>query len=329
MRSKRLMIIDDDNMVLKIIKNAFEKTFDLSLFSSPIKALKVLENKSFDIIIVDIKMSEVDGIQFIRKVKKKYPEQKFIIITGFSSLIHTKELLNLEVPYILGKPFSLERLREMIEEYLNKKEIISKNVNVGLLAFLRTLAYDKKSSIIKIKAKENKGIIYIEKGILKKCEFKGLEGIEAIKEILKLKDYTYTKLTDLPIKAKISIPIEHALMEALRPIDETNKKDRENQKRYKSFDELNNKLKNNLEDGLISMELLHLPDSSLFNYRIDKYSYAVFNNLTSYLKKGLASIGMPCLRNYYLIDAKDGNTIIIVPLHNYMLGLCIDTKKYS
>jgi YesN/AraC family two-component response regulator len=325
MTKKKIIILDDNQDLLKFLKEHLKIKYEVQAYNSPIKALKNIDVNLIDLFIVDINMPEMDGIQFIKKVLKLSPSKKFIVITGFPSMMYNKELLSLGIQYLLEKPFSIERLESLIDESLKKKENSIAQINVDIMTLLQILKYSNKKTAISIKSKNENGIIIVKNGFLKKCKFGNLKGLEALEKIQKLDDYIFTEIPYINNNEEESIPIEYGILETMRKLDEKDNNTKQNKKdSYNLFE----KLKDDLNDAIITAELISLTNSSsVFRYKTDKESYKIFTNLTSLIKKELSKHGKTKLGKYYLINGANNKIIILVPLDNYLLGMTVDIAK--
>lgn len=329
MKKKNILILDDDKNLLKLLKDSLNNRYEIIIFNSPLKALKSINIKKIDLFIVDINMPEMDGIQFIREVLKKFPGKKFIVITGFPSMMYNKELLSLGIQYLLEKPFSIDRLENLIEKSLKNKENNIAQINIDIMTLLQILKYSNKKTSISIKSKKGNGIINVKNGFLKKCKFGKLEGLEALEEIQKLDDYIFTETPYIEENDDVSIPIEFGILETVRKIDENNNNNSNNNNSdTKVFHEFFEKFKDDLDDSIINAELISLSDnSSIFQYNIDEGSYKDFSSLTSLINKELSKYLDTHLGDYYLINSGKFIIIIISPINNYLLGMTIDISK--
>ena len=110
-----IMIVDDEPIVGKRLKRLFEKDgYDVDTFTRGSLALKELENKKFDIIITDLKMGRVDGMQILDTVREKYPDTKIIIISGLSKNELVLDALERGAFSFIVKPFKINELKEAV-----------------------------------------------------------------------------------------------------------------------------------------------------------------------------------------------------------------------
>jgi len=109
------MIVDDEPIVGKRLKRLFEKDgYAVEIFTRGSLALKELENKKFDIIITDLKMGKVDGMQILETAREKYPATKIIIISGLSKNELVLDALKKGAFSFIVKPFKVSELKEVV-----------------------------------------------------------------------------------------------------------------------------------------------------------------------------------------------------------------------
>ena len=122
----KIAIVEDDINMRKSLSLALkEEGYEVVEFKDAISALKKLD-ESIDLIITDIKMPKMDGIEFVKRLNSKY---EVIMITGYASLEGAIECIRLGVKDFLIKPFELEELIKAIEAKRRYKEILkSKNI---------------------------------------------------------------------------------------------------------------------------------------------------------------------------------------------------------
>ncbi|GBD98330.1 transcriptional regulatory protein ZraR [bacterium BMS3Abin07] len=82
----KVLIIEDDETLNRILLRALRKEFFVDGFTSPVKALNVLEKNFYDVVVSDIKMPDFDGLTVLERVKKISPETEVILITGFGTV---------------------------------------------------------------------------------------------------------------------------------------------------------------------------------------------------------------------------------------------------
>lgn len=110
------MLIDDENIVGKRLKPALEKTGDLvETFQDGEQALARFNEMPFDIVVTDIRMEKMDGIEILEKVLARSSTTKVIIITGYATVEIAREALSKGAFDFIAKPFKPVDLREIIK----------------------------------------------------------------------------------------------------------------------------------------------------------------------------------------------------------------------
>ena len=119
-----VMIIDDEPIVGKRLNQALHKFgIAVEVYEGSEMALNRLKDKNFDIVVTDIRMDKVDGIQILEDVLKHSEHTKVIIITGYATIEVAQEALAKGAFDFIAKPFKPADLREIIERA--KKELVS------------------------------------------------------------------------------------------------------------------------------------------------------------------------------------------------------------
>ncbi|HDZ23396.1 MAG TPA: response regulator [Desulfobacteraceae bacterium] len=115
--SERLdvMLLDDEPIVGKRLKPALAKIgCDVEVFQDPREALNRINEKEFDIVVTDIRMDEIDGLQILEEVVKKSRRTKVIMITGYAMMAVAREAMEKGAFDFIAKPFKPDDLRQVI-----------------------------------------------------------------------------------------------------------------------------------------------------------------------------------------------------------------------
>ncbi len=113
-RIRLLLVDDEDRFRSTLSKRLAEKGIVAETASNGVEALKVVKEKPVDIIVLDIKMPEMDGIETLRHVKKLNPEIEVILLTGHANIESAVEGMRLGAHDYLMKPCDIEQLLEKI-----------------------------------------------------------------------------------------------------------------------------------------------------------------------------------------------------------------------
>ena len=117
---KKVLIIDDETVVRNGISRALEGSGVSSLgAASAQEALDILENETFDLVLLDIKMPDMDGLSLLKEIKSSYPEIKVIMITGYPTIDTAVHCIKLGAVDYLVKPFRLDDLEAALQKIEN------------------------------------------------------------------------------------------------------------------------------------------------------------------------------------------------------------------
>jgi DNA-binding NtrC family response regulator len=124
MRKPTLLVIDDDPGIVAWLSESLpEEGFAVRGETSTRKALELLTTESFDLVISDVEMPELRGIDLLREVKKARPEQMVLLMTAFGSIDLAVQAVRLGAVDFLAKPFKLEVLVLAIERALRETNL--------------------------------------------------------------------------------------------------------------------------------------------------------------------------------------------------------------
>lgn len=110
---KRVLVVDDEEVVRDSCKRSLtEAGYDVRTVESGHDALEACRAEQFDVMLTDLKMPDMDGIEVIRSVTKEFPELRVVVITGYPSRDTAKQAASLGISDYLEKPLSPQRLSE-------------------------------------------------------------------------------------------------------------------------------------------------------------------------------------------------------------------------
>jgi len=111
----RILVLDDEPIVCKRLQPALEKLgFAVDTFTQSVEAMHQVQQVSYDIVITDLKMKEIDGMRFLEEVKKQRPQTEVIVITGFATMETAKQSFQKGVFDFIAKPFKLSEIQDVV-----------------------------------------------------------------------------------------------------------------------------------------------------------------------------------------------------------------------
>lgn len=121
MNNKTILYVDDEPMNLRLLKVQLKKKFDVLTAESGTEALNILnEHTEISLVISDMKMPEMNGIEFVQLAQNTHPKIEYYILTGgtISEIIEKAIQSQLIIGYF-SKPFEIEKIISTIEKNTN------------------------------------------------------------------------------------------------------------------------------------------------------------------------------------------------------------------
>lgn len=131
MEKGRVLIIDDDEIVRKSCEKVLSpEGYITASAQSGREGLKLLSNKPFDLVLTDLRMSDMNGIDVLKKVKEMGPDIEVIIITGYGTIKSAIEAIRYGAYDYVEKPFSPEELLNVVRRSLERRNLILENTRL-------------------------------------------------------------------------------------------------------------------------------------------------------------------------------------------------------
>jgi DNA-binding NtrC family response regulator len=112
-----ILILDDEPVVGQRLKPALEKEgHRVEIFVNPYRALERVGEKEFDIVVTDIRMEDIDGIEILERVIAMSARTKVVMITGYATIEVARESLAKGAFDFIAKPFKLGEIRAVIQK---------------------------------------------------------------------------------------------------------------------------------------------------------------------------------------------------------------------
>lgn len=125
---KRILVVDDEKPIRELIQLVLkEEGFEAETAGNGKEALSFMEKESFPLVITDLKMPEMGGLQLLSEARKRWPETMFIIITAYASIETAIEALRKGAYDYLIKPLDLEDVILRIKRVFDHRELVMEN----------------------------------------------------------------------------------------------------------------------------------------------------------------------------------------------------------
>ena len=123
-----ILIIDDEPEICRnCVKILSKMDYDVRYALNGYDALKMVDETLFDVVVTDLKMSNVGGMEVLRRLKASYPETMVIVITGYASVSSAVEVMKMGAFDYLPKPFTPHELRAVVQQALVQREMLIQN----------------------------------------------------------------------------------------------------------------------------------------------------------------------------------------------------------
>ena len=115
-----ILVVDDEDALRNVLSSELQSEgYSVVSAADGDEAITILQQKSFDLVLLDIKMPRVDGFEVLRFIKERFAKTKVIMLTGFADLKNAIESKKLGAEDFVSKPYDLVDLLTTIERVLS------------------------------------------------------------------------------------------------------------------------------------------------------------------------------------------------------------------
>lgn len=124
----RVLIVEDERVALKNLEHVMKKEgYNVFATQSGQKALKLLDQMEFEIVLTDLKMEKVDGLEILERCKSLHPDTEVIMITAYATVPSAVETMRRGAYHYISKPFKLDTVRRVVSEANEKVKLRREN----------------------------------------------------------------------------------------------------------------------------------------------------------------------------------------------------------
>ncbi|MFQ6759178.1 MAG: sigma-54-dependent Fis family transcriptional regulator [Deltaproteobacteria bacterium] len=124
----RILVVDDEEIALNNLKHVLKKEgYEVTASQSGPRALYLLEENMFDLVLTDLKMEKVGGMQILKRTRELYPDTEVIMITGYATVDSAIEAMKGGAYHYIAKPYKLDEVRKVVREALEKTRLKREN----------------------------------------------------------------------------------------------------------------------------------------------------------------------------------------------------------
>jgi len=125
----RILVVDDEMIVCESCKRILEEEgYEVGFALNGKEAFEKMKEDPFNIVITDLKMPEIDGMEVLRTLQKEYPDTVVIMITGFSTVETAVEAMKLGAFDYIPKPFTPDEVSIVVKKAIEQKRLLLENI---------------------------------------------------------------------------------------------------------------------------------------------------------------------------------------------------------
>ena len=222
---KRVLIVDDEETLTWSMAKSLSKDkdkYEVMIANDGREALQLLKASRIDLVISDIRMPDINGLDLLVMIKKEYPETKVIIMTAYGSSDVQKEANQRGSLFYIEKPFEISDIRKIIIDLIGKKRgFHGKVMGLQLTDIIQMNCLSRLTTALIVTHDGEKGVIYFNEGEVVHAECGERKGTDAFYKILGWQEGEFvSNIGFIPPIQTIYQSWEHLLVEAMRRDDD-------------------------------------------------------------------------------------------------------------
>ncbi|MBI1805370.1 MAG: response regulator [Ignavibacteriae bacterium] len=117
----RILVAEDDTQLRESLDHHLsEQGYDVTSASDGNEAIPLIHGREFHLVILDLKMPYIDGFEILKFIKSTFPNTKVIVLTAYADLMTTERCKSLNADEVIGKPYNVQDLFDVIEGMMKK-----------------------------------------------------------------------------------------------------------------------------------------------------------------------------------------------------------------
>jgi CheY-like chemotaxis protein len=223
-----ILIVDDSKPLVQLFREHILKShkYVVRACYNGQEALDILDSEKIDLIILDIQMPVMDGLQFLTELHNRSIWMPVIIMTGEQIEENERKFGDFGIVDFLNKPVSLDELDRRIDDVLRRRVNKDSISGISIIGILQVLEMERKTGILTVRIGKKDGKIFFKEGKVVDIEIDNLNVEDSLEEIIK-SDMKKQKISIEYIhhrrENKIEKSLTELLLDAARIWDEKNK----------------------------------------------------------------------------------------------------------
>ena len=129
--SARILVVDDEEIVIRSCLRILEGNgYQIDVAHDGHEALRKVESNTYDVMILDIMMPNLGGLEVLRRVKETHPDMDVIMITGLSQIDTAVQAMKLGAFDYISKPFEPDELKLVVQRARERRQLLQENLNL-------------------------------------------------------------------------------------------------------------------------------------------------------------------------------------------------------
>ncbi|MRR14771.1 response regulator, partial [archaeon] len=224
---KQVLIVDDEETLTWSLAKSLatdRETYDVVTANSGEEALSLFKTKTFDVVVLDIRLPGMNGLDVLMKIKEFKPSTKVIMMTAYGSSDIKAKAKSRGSLFYIEKPFEIDQMRDLILKAL--KEESSKGFDGSITGLqlpdlIQMNCLSQITTALYVRKGEREGCIFFEDGQITHSHVGALEGEEALFTILSWSSGSFRFVGGVKApKVSINTNWEYLLIEGMRKADE-------------------------------------------------------------------------------------------------------------
>lgn len=123
-----ILVVDDEESIRRILYNELrDRGYVVKTTEDGWKAIDMVKEDGYEVVILDIKLPGIGGMEVLKMVKQNYPETEVVIITGFGTIEQAVQAMKEGAYDYITKPFNIDELGILIEKALERRRLLNEN----------------------------------------------------------------------------------------------------------------------------------------------------------------------------------------------------------
>lgn len=227
MAGERILVVDDEASVVEMCAKALQGAgFEAEGVFGGTEAIERCQEEEFDLLLIDLRMPDLGGLEVLRAVKELDPDMAAIIITGYGTLESAVEAMRLGAQEYLNKPFDgaglVAAVQQVLAEKLQASAVVKGNLrDMDLTSIVSINCNERNQARLRIRNRGREAVLFFKDGQIVHMALDSQEGKEVIYELLTWEEGVFELEQDVPSpKRTVTAGWSGLLLEGLRRIDE-------------------------------------------------------------------------------------------------------------